>query len=94
MASESFTVKGTIKHIGDTEQISDKFKKRIIVLEIPDEKYPQTVPFEFAQKNTSLLDEFSVGNEATITFNLRGSEYKDKFYVSLSGWKIEGSTPF
>ena len=92
--AESYTTKGTIKHIGETQQVSDKFKKRLVVLTVPDEKFPQDVPFEFTQNNVSKLDSFSVGDEATITFNLRGSEYKGKFYASLSGWKIESESPF
>lgn len=92
--SDQYTAKGTIKHIGETQQVTEKFKNRLVVLTLPDEKFPQDVPFEFSQNNVSKLDTFNVGDEATVTFNLRGREFKDKFYSSLSGWKIESSSPF
>lgn len=92
--SEKYDIKGTIHLIGDVQQVSEKFKKRTVVITTPDEKYPQSIPIDFVQDKCVLLDDFSVGDEATISFNLRGSEYKDKFYVNLTGWKIEAGEAF
>jgi single-strand DNA-binding protein len=92
--SQSYEAKGTIKKIGETDQVSEKFKKREIVLTTEDEKYPQDVKFEFVQDKCALLDDFSEGDEATITFNLRGSEYNGKHYVNLTGWKIVSGEAF
>jgi len=80
--------KGTIEVLQDTEQISDKFKKRTVVLNTGGD-YPQSVPFEFVQGNVDKLDGFGVGEEVTIHFNLRGQAYNGKYYPSLQGWKIE-----
>ena len=92
--SEKYEIKGKIKLIEEIQQVSDKFKKRLFVVETSDEKYPQSIPLEFTQDKVSLLDSFNVGDEVTVAFNLRGNEYKGKHYLSLSAWKIEGKEPF
>ena len=92
--SEKYELKGTVKIIKDTEQVSDKFKKRTVVITTPDEKYPQDVAVEFTQDNCAKLDAVSLGEEVTVTFNIRGSEYKGRHFVNLSGWKIEPASPF
>ena len=48
--SQSYEAKGQIKFIGETEQVTDKFKKRIVVLELPDElDEPDRLPFGLRQ---------------------------------------------
>ncbi|MEM9237062.1 MAG: DUF3127 domain-containing protein, partial [Verrucomicrobiota bacterium] len=37
---------------------------------------------------TALLDQLAVGDEVQVTFNIRGNEYKDRFYVNLVAWKV------
>ena len=86
----SNTATGKIIHIGETEYVSDAFKKRIVVIET-DEKYPQQVPFEFVQKSCELLDGCAVGQTATIAYNLRGREWQGRYFVNLNGWKIDAS---
>lgn len=93
--SDKLELKGKIKLIEETNQVSDKFKKRSFVVTIDaDSKYPQDIPLEFTQDKVSSLDAFSVGDEVTVAFNLRGNEYKGKHYLSLSAWKIDGASPF
>ena len=84
---------GKIKTVNQTEQVSDKFKKRTVVL-VTEEKYPQELQFEFTQDNCSKADDLKVGQFATIFFNLRGREWinkdgKAQYFVSLNAWKVE-----
>ena len=81
-------LKGTVKEISKTITISDSFKKRELVIETP-EKYPQKVKFDFLNKSTDILSALSSGEEVDVHFNIRGSEYNGKYYVNLTGWKIE-----
>ena len=82
-------VQGTIIVIGETETIGAKgFKKRLVVLKT-DEQYPQTIPVEFTQEKTNLLDSYSIGDIVKIGINLRGSEWKGKYYANIQGWKID-----
>ena len=74
------TVEGRIVHVGETEQVSDKFSKRIVVIE-EEGKYPQEIAVELTQDNVSLADNLAVGDTATATGFLRGR-----------GWQKDAST--
>lgn len=81
-------VQGQIIVIGETETIGSKgFKKRLVVVKT-DEQYPQTIPVEFTQDKTNLLDNYSIGDIVKIGINLRGSEWKGKYYANIQGWNI------
>ena len=86
-------VTGKIKTIKQVEKISDKFKKRELVIETHD-KYPQPLLLEFVQDNTALLDNFSQDQDVKIGINLRGREWtspqgETRYFNSIQGWKIE-----
>jgi single-strand DNA-binding protein len=81
---------GFIYKIGKTEQVTDKFKKRLLVLTDRAEKYAQLIPFDFTQKNCDLLEGLNEGDEVTVTFSLKGREWKGRFFCSLDAFKIEG----
>jgi hypothetical protein len=81
-------VQGQIIVIGATETIGNKdFKKRVLVLET-DEKYKQTIPVEFTQDKTSLLDNFAIGDTVKIGINLRGTEWQGRYFANIQGWNI------
>ena len=63
--------KGKIKTISNEIVVSEKFKKREIVI-TTDETYPQQLVFQAAQDKCDLLNGLEVGQEITIHFNLRG----------------------
>ena len=80
---------GKIKVIGKTETFGAKgFQKRQLVIETQ-EQYKQNIPIDFVQDKTGLLDSFSVGQSVKISINVRGNENAGRYYLSLSGWKIE-----
>lgn len=85
---------GTIIEISEVQQVTDKFKKREIVLEIADNPdYKETVKFELQQNNVDLADKFSEGQAVEVEFNLRGRAWVDKkgvkqYFNTLVIWKI------
>ena len=87
-------IKGIIKKISETVQISDRFRKREFVVEYsnnPD--YPQPIQFEMVQDRCELLDSFQEGQEVEVHFDLRGREWKSpqgqiKYFNSLQAWKL------
>ena len=82
-------VQGKIIVLNDTESIGTKeFKKRMVVVQT-DEQYPQTIPVEFTQDKTSLLNNFSIGDFVKIGINLRGAEWKGRYFANINGWKID-----
>lgn len=89
----SYNISGKIKSIGNTETFGTKgFQKRVFVLEVVDGKFTNIVPLEFTKDKCSLLDNFSVGQEVSVEFNLRGSEYNGRVFLNAQAWKIEGGT--
>lgn len=89
----SFTVKGAIKEVFDTKQVSERFSKREFVLEIEDGKYAQTVLFEMTGERATQLDGLAIGEAVVVEFNLRGREWRSpkgeiKFFNSLAAWSV------
>lgn len=91
---EELKTKGTIHHIGEAKQVSEKMNLREFVLSIGD-KYPQLVQFQAVNERVKFLDGAKPGQECEVKFDLRGREYNGKFYVSLNAWdiRIASSTP-
>ena len=93
----SFKLNGTIKKIGDTVQVTDKFKKREVVITDASSMYPQHVTMQFTQDKCDILNAYNEGQEVEISFNLDGKEYTDKntgeikYFNSLNAWKIEAA---
>ena len=87
-------VHGSIKVIGEVQEISATFKKRELVV-TTDEQYPQTISIEFVQDKTDLLNSFEVGQNVKVNINLRGREWENpqtkeiKYFNSIQGWRIE-----
>ena len=87
-------VQGSIKVIGEVQEISATFKKGELVV-TTDEQYPQTISIEFVQDKTDLLNSFEVGQNVKVNINLRGREWENpqtkeiKYFNSIQGWRIE-----
>lgn len=85
---------GIIKLIRETQQVSEKFKKREVVITDNSSQYPQHIQFQLPQDKVALIDAYKVGDEIKAHFNLRGKEYtkddKTSYFNSLEIWRIEG----
>lgn len=84
---------GKIKVINPTKEISQTFKKRELVI-TTDEEYPQHVLIEFVKDKCSVLDSYKVGENVTVSINVRGKEHIDKngetkYFNQLQGWKVD-----
>ncbi len=85
----SLQLTGTIKLIGEVQTFDSGFRKVEFVLTTNDEKYPQDVKFEISQDKVDDFIKYNkVGSSVDVSFNVRGNEYKDKYYVNLSAWKV------
>ncbi|WP_439883061.1 DUF3127 domain-containing protein [Pontibacter sp. MBLB2868] len=91
----SFDIQGKLYEAFEEQQISDKFKKREFVLEIPDGSYTQYVKFQLTQDKCSLLDSFKNGDELKVTFNLTGKPFtkngQTMYFTNLQAWRIEAA---
>ena len=98
---------GKIIRIGQTEQVSDKFRKRPFVISDGHDQYPQHILFELNQDRCDVIDSFKEGDMVSVKFNLRGRDWTDKegtvkTFNTLQAWAIikkeaatspEGSNP-
>lgn len=83
---------GTIKVIGEKQTFDSGFQKVEFVV-TTDDQYPQDVKFEIVQdKCDDFLKYNKVGKQVEVSFNVRGNEYKEKYYVNLSAWKVFGAS--
>ena len=88
-------VTGIIKVKFDTNVVSERFKKRDFVLTVePGSPYPQHVSFQLVQDKVSMLDNFNVGDEVKVLFNLKGREWTSpqgevKYFNTIDAWRME-----
>lgn len=88
-------ITGKVVAIGDTQTVSDRFRKREIVVEYAtNPEYPEYVSFEFVQDRVDLLDKYKVGDEVKVFFDLRGRKWTApdgtvKYFNTIVGWRIE-----
>ena len=89
----SFDIQGKLHEIFAENQVSDKFRKREFVLEIPDGSYTQYAKFQLTQDKCSLLDQFQKGQEVKVTFNLSGKPFNKNgetlYFTNLQAWRLE-----
>jgi len=85
----AYDLTGKVKLIQDAQTFGSGFTKREVVVTVEDGKYPQEINIEFLQDKVSLLDALQVGQEVTISFDIRGREYNGRYFNNLVGWKIQ-----
>jgi hypothetical protein len=91
-------IKGKVLVVGNTVAVSEKFKKRDLIVEyVENPQYPEQIKFEAVQDKTSLLDSVKVGDEINVHFNLRGRGWTDKtgktqYSNTLSVWRLTPAT--
>ena len=89
-------ITGILKVKGDAMQVSEKFRKREFVITDNSTQYPQHISFQLTQDKCGLIDQYPVGSELKVHFNLRGREWTSpkgeiKYFNTLEAWRIEGS---
>jgi hypothetical protein len=89
----TITIKGKLKVINPTVQVSEKFAKREFVIETTTEMYPQSIAVQLSQDKCNLLDGLFVGQEVDVDVNLRGREWTSpqgevKYFNTIEAWRI------
>lgn len=89
------TITGQVRSIGEETQVTEKFKKQDVTIEIDqDSDYPQVRKIQFSQDKCKLAGELNVGDTANFVLNLRGKEYTNKdgktdVFNSDDCWNVE-----
>lgn len=89
---------GKIEEIHDTVQRTETFSVREFVLEIssPSSQYSEHVLFQLTNNRTTIVDQFQVGQEVMVDFDLQGRKWTNPegrvvFFNRLNAWRI---TPY
>lgn len=93
----SFEIQGKLITKGDTQQVSDKFKKREFVLEVTEEingnVYSNYAKMQLVQAKCDILDRYNVGDQVKVSFNIKGNKWekdgKVQYMTNLDAWRIE-----
>ena len=93
-----YDVTGKLLEIFDEQQVSEKFKKREFVVEVAGQ-YPEQIKLQLVQDKCELIEPYQVGQEVTVSFNLRGKGFNKNgqmlYFTNLDAWKIQpvGNAP-
>lgn len=86
----SYEVKGILHAIQDTRRVSEKFSTRSFTIKVTDDKYEQFITFELINDRTDMIDAYGIGEELTVSFNLKGRQWQEKYFNTLEAWKVQG----
>jgi len=87
--SEAFKLEGTVKVIEDLQTFASGFQKREFVVTVPDGQYPQDIKLELVKDGVDKLTGIEIGDQVSVVFDIRGNEYKGKYYVNLVAWQLK-----
>jgi single-strand DNA-binding protein len=84
-------VSGTIESISEINTISDKLKKREVVI-VTSEQYPQHLKIELVNARTEIFAPHGIGEQVTVDINLKGRKLADgRVFCSIEGWRVKGA---
>jgi hypothetical protein len=83
-----YELTGAVRLIHEPQTFASGFTKREFVVETEDGKYPQLIKLECVKDGVKHLDTIRVNDVVNVSFNIRGSEYKERHYVNLVAWKV------
>ena len=82
-----YELTGRVKEVFDGQVFPSGFSKREFVV-TTEENYPQDIKLECIKDRCELLTDVAVGDRVEVRFNLRGNEYRERYYVNLQAWRI------
>jgi hypothetical protein len=97
MEKEQMKLNGRVQTIFNTQVISDKFRKRELVLNTGGE-YAQQILFQFTNDSCEALEGLNEGDQIDIYFDIRGREWTNpktgevRYFNTLNAWKYDVQT--
>ena len=87
-----YELTGTVKVIFEEKTFGSGFNVREFVVTTDLDKYPQDICLQCVKEKVEMVDRLKVGDSVKVSFDLRGREYQDRYFVNLNAWKIEGTS--
>lgn len=96
----SLEVTGKLLVKYDSQQVSERFRKREFVMELSEEingnVYTNYAKMQLVQNKCDILDRFNEGDPIKVSFNIKGNRWekdgKVNFITNLDAWRIEAAT--
>lgn len=85
--------RGTIVKIGDEKAKSEKFHVREFELNISDNDKDNIIRFQLSGDRVDLIDPYCEGEDIVVWFYLRGSYWREKYFMNLDVQRIESGNP-
>ena len=86
--SNTIEIAGVVEKVFETQTFDSGFQKRILVINTGGD-YPQMIPVEFVKDKCDILDGLVKGQQVVAAVNIKGNEYKGKYYANIQGWRLE-----
>ena len=96
----SLEVTGKLVVKYDTQQVSEKFKKREFVVELAEEingnVYTNYAKMQLVQNKCEIIDRFREGDMVKVSFNIKGNRWERdgrvNYITNLDAWRVESAT--
>jgi hypothetical protein len=92
-----YTITGTLCDISNVRNITDRFRKREFVIVVDETQNmkgytnEQFIKFQLEQTKVLDIDGFKIGDEITVTFDIRGNKTEGgQYFTNLRALKIDG----
>ena len=90
----AYELQGTLFEVFDSQQVTDKFKKREFVVETSSGMYNEYIKLQAVQDKCEILDTMRKGDTIKVAFDLRGKLVNTKdgrqvYITNINAWKIE-----
>ncbi|HMX04892.1 MAG TPA: DUF3127 domain-containing protein [Chitinophagales bacterium] len=93
----AYELTGKVLEIFPTQEVSATFKKREFVIEKSessgDRTFTDFIKFQLIQDRCALADNFKIGDEVKVTFNIKGSKWEKEgrtnYFTNLDVWRLE-----
>jgi hypothetical protein len=93
----AYELSGKLMEVFPTQEFSSSFKKREFVIEksetVSDRVFTDVIKFQLTQDRCALLDNYKLGEEVKVTFNIKGSKWEKEgrtnYFVNLDVWRME-----
>ena len=87
----SYKIKGKIIQILPSVKVSEKLSYVEVILEVQSGAYTSTPGFQFQNQYADLCQNFEVGQEVEIFFDVKGRYHEPtgKNFTNVTGWKID-----
>lgn len=95
----SFELTGKLVAINETQQVSERFKKREFVLETAEEingnVYTNYAKMQLVQNKCEIIDNFKIGDTVKVSFNIKGNKWERdgnvNYITNLDAWRVENA---